>query len=351
MEQAAQGIAGLRTLVKWGLIVVVLFCAIWSGWWFLGAQGQKSALQAWLEQQRKQGWQAEASSIDVSGFPMRFRTEINDLALADPTTGWSWDAPLLISENTPDTPTRIAVSWPERQTIAVPGDRAEIRSQKMEALLDLRPGPSMELRQVSGETEALAISGQTGWSAGASSIDVNIAERPEDLGPAHAYDVHLEGTSIKLPKEIVAQIDPTGWLRPSIDSLTVLGHAAFDDPLDRSTVEQGRIALRAATIREAGFEWGDMRLVVKGSIEVDDDGYPVGDVRILAREWRQMVRLAVSSGIISRETARTVTDAIEFVTALTGSGDSLTIPLGLSGGKVRIGPLAIAEAPQLAPSR
>ena len=307
----------MRRIFKWVGVLAIVFAAVWSGWWYIGATGQKSGLEVWLEQQRDQGWQAEASSIDVSGFPTGFRMEVKDLTLSDPATGWSWDAPLLISENTPDTPTRIAVTWPDRQTMAVPGDRAEILSQKMQALLDLRPGPSMELREISGEIEALAISGQQGWTAGAETVDLKIAERPEDLGPVHAYDLQLEGVKIKLPKEIVARIDPTGWLRPSVDNLTVLGHAAFDDPLDRLTVEQGRMALRAATIREAGFEWGDMRLVVKGAFEVDDNGYPVGDIKILAREWRQMVRLAISSGIIDRDTARTVTDAVEFVTALT----------------------------------
>ena len=341
----------MARLLKWSVILVVLFVAGWSAYWFVTAQGQEKGFQAWLDQQRKQGWLAEASSVEVAGYPLDFRMQARDIALSDPRTGWAWKAPLLIAESAADTPTRIAVTWPGEQIIGVPGDRVDIASARMETLLDLRPGPSMELREVSGDIEALSITARSGWKAGAEALDLNIAERAENLGPQHAYDLRLVGTKLQLPKEIVAAIDPTGWLRPSVDTLTVKGHAAFDDPLDRLTLEQGRLALRAMTIREAGFEWGDMRLVLKGNIEVDDDGYPVGEIRIEAREWRQMIRLARNTGLIDREIARQATSAIEFVTSLTGSGDSLSFPMGLSGGKLRIGPFAVAQAPRLAPPR
>jgi len=78
-----------------------------------------------------------------------------------------------------------------------------------------------------------------------------------------------------------------------------------------------------------------MTLVMRGTFRVDDDGFPVGKIEIEAREWRQMVRLAVRSGLIDRETAGTITSAVEFVTALAGTGDDLKARIGLSGGKIR----------------
>ena len=103
-------------------------------------------------------------------------------------------------------------------------------------------------------------------------MTLDLFEKPEDLGPPNSYDLTFESTKLKLPKEIVAAIDPTGWLKPAVDRLTVSGHAAFRDPIDRIALEEGRLALRAATIREAGFEWGDMRLVAKGAVR---SGQPV----------------------------------------------------------------------------
>lgn len=341
----------MKRLTKLFIIACVLATVGSLGWWFVGAGGQQAALTGWLEKQRDRGWQAEAAVIDISGFPLDFNTRITDLRLADPKTGWSWSAPTLAADSKSFQPTRINVTWPTSQIVAVPGEQAEISANAMTSVIDLRPGPSMELREISSEISALAIAAQSGWKASAASADIDISERSEDLAPPNSYDLRLVAAKVKLPKNLVANIDPTGWLKPSVEAITVKGHAAFDNPIDRSVVEDGRLALRAATIREAGFEWGDMQLVVKGAIEVDDDGFPVGNVDVQAKEWRQMLRLATSSGAINRKTAKSVRKAVEFLTSLTGSGDNLSMPLALSGRKVRIGPFAIANAPRLAPPR
>ena len=337
--------------LKWGIGLIMATVIGWSAWWFLGARGQEAGLNAWLEQQRSQGWQAEAAAIEVTGYPLDFRIEARELSLADPRTGWAWSAPDWTAESRSFSPTRIAITWPDSQVLATPTGRAEITAETLSSLVDLRPGPSMELRQVGTEVAALRIAGARGWEARANAVTFDLAERPEDLGPEHAYNLTLTADKLRLPELLIERIDPTGWLKPSIDRFTILGHAAFDDPLDRMTVEEGRLALRAATIREAGFEWGDMRLVVKGAVTVDDDGFPVGEIKIEAQEWRQMVRLAVSAGLINRSVASDLTRAVNFVTSLAGTGDRLALPLGLSGGKIRIGPIPIAEAPRLAPPR
>ncbi|MEO1494426.1 MAG: DUF2125 domain-containing protein [Pseudomonadota bacterium] len=337
----------------WKLVTTVVVIAVlgWVGWWFIGAKGQEAAIAAWFENQRERGWQAEAAAIEVTGFPIDFNTRIAELHLADPQNGWSWKAPELSADSKTFQPTRINVTWPTKHSIAVPGERADVTAKSMTSVMDLRPGPAMELREASVIIDALVIKAQSGWTASTAGADIKIAERPDDLAPPNSYDVLVTANTVVLPKELVQRIDPTGWLKPSVDTVTVKGHAAFDDPIDRSVVEDGRIAMRAATIREAGFEWGEMRLIVKGAIKVDDDGYPVGEIKVEAREWRQMVRLAVSSGVIDRGTARSITKGVEFLTALTGGGDDLSAPLGLSGGKVRLGPFAIADAPRLAPPR
>lgn len=333
-------------LMKWLFILSVVGAAGWSLWWYAGARGQESGIAAWLEKQRDRGWQAEAAEIAVAGYPLDFNMTARDVALTDPRNGWSWTAPELRADSKSYKPTRIAVTWPQEQRLATPFDHAVITSDKLETLLDVRPGPSMELRQASTDIAALKIAGRTGWRAGTEMARLNIAEKPDDLAPPNSYDLDLEALKLILPKQVVERIDPTGWLKPSVDRLTATGHFALDTPLDRSTIEQGEIALRAATIREAGFQWGKMVLIVSGAFNVDADGYPVGEIQIEAREWRQMVRLAVSSGLVDRGTADAVAQGIEF---LTGGGDDLVAPLGLSGGKIRLGPFAVADAPRLAP--
>ena len=325
----------MRRLIGIVLGVLVLACIGWSLWWYAGAEAQRAGFQAWLGEQRERGWQAEAAEVEVTGFPTEFRLAVSELALADPANGWAWSAPALRAESQAWAPTRIAVTWPPEQALAVPGERAVIRTAAMTTLLDVRPGAALELREAASDVTRLAVEATTGWSAATERGSVRIAERPDDLAPPNSYDVRVTATAVRLPEELVDRIDPTGWLAPSVDQLTVIGHAALADPIDLSTLEDGRIALRAASLREVGFEWGEMKLVVSGAFEVDEQGYPVGAIEVEAREWRQMVRLAVSSGMIDAGTGDTITTAIGFFTDLTGSGGQ---PLGAAEAVGRQGP-------------
>lgn len=339
----------ILVLLGLGLLAV----GAWVAWWFIAANGQRTGLEFWLEQQRARGWQAESASIEATGFPGDVTLSIREPRLADPRTGWSWQAPELTAVTDPFTPTRIAVTWPGEQQLGLTDDQITLVSEAMSTLLDLRPGPSMELREAATEATALVANGRTGWTAAAQSLNIRLIERGEDIAPPNSYDLRSEAVDLKLPKELISDLDPTGLLKvkPKIDRVTLSGHAAFDDPIDRIALEEGRLAVRAATIREAGFSWGDMKLVVRGAFKVDDQGYPDGEIEIEAEEWERLIELAISSGAIDGDLAETIRGAVQLVTAFSGGGKDLSFPLGLGGGKVRIGPFAIADAPRLAAPR
>ncbi len=335
--------------IRWFVILIALSAGGWSLWWFAGARGQEAGIEAWLDNQRKRGWVAEAASLVVDGYPLEFRLSAADLNLSDPRRGWYWTAPKLSARSLSYEPTRIVVSWPGHQTVAVPGDHIDIRSEGAGTILDLRPGTDMELRQAATDLKKLRVTGRRGWSAGAKLVSVDVSERSLDDAPPNSYSLTAEAVDLVLPKQIIERIDPTGWLRPQIDRFTIKANGAFEEPLGRRTMESGRSVLTQATIREAGFEWGEMRLVVTGAFTVNAKGYPEGKIHVEAHEWRQMVRLTVRAGVIDKDTGDTVVQAIEFVNALAGGRDELRAPLTLSGGKIRLGPFAIADAPRLEP--
>lgn len=341
MKRILSGVFGLATLAA----------AAWMVWWFIGAEGQRTAFEMWLENQRERGWQAEAAKVEMSGFPGAFQLAVTDLKLSDPRNGWAWSAPTLNAESSAAAPTRIAVDWPSTQTLGTTQDNVTIEASPLKTLLDLRPGPSMELREAATDVKELTITSRSGWVGGANTVELNIIEKPEDLAPPNSYDFRGAALDVKIPRELLDNLDPTGLLEPTVEKITLTGHAAFDDPIDRSTVEESQLAVRAATIREAGFAWDDMMLVLKGSFRVDDAGYPVGKLEVEAREWRKIVQVAARSGAIGPDLAETIIGAVEFVTALSGGGPNLKVPLSLSEGAIRIGPLAIASAPRLAPPR
>lgn len=348
-RQLEKGANTLRRAISLIFGALLLIAIGWSLWWYLAAEAERRGIETWLAKQRDRGWQAEASAIEVTGFPTDIRLGISNLALTDPRRGWAWQAPDLRIESRPWEPTRARLHWPRQQSIATPREQVAIASDAMSSLLDLRPGTALELRQVTTDLAGLALESDAGWSASVGSTDIRVTERGAESTPANSYDIRLNADAVRLPEALVARLDPTGWLEARIDHVTAIGHVALAEPIGLATVETGQIMLRAATLRQVGFQWGGMELAASGSFIVDEDGYPDGQIRVEAREWRRMVKLAVSSGLIGEDTAKAVTKGIEILTMLTGGGDSLSAPLNLSGGKLRIGPVAVADLPRLAP--
>ncbi|MEM7506161.1 MAG: DUF2125 domain-containing protein [Pseudomonadota bacterium] len=339
----------MKRLMKWGLGLVVLGAIGWFAWWSLLAVGQETAISTWFEERREAGWQAEHGAIDVQGFPFRLDRRISDIALADPRTGWAWALPVVSVEGAAQTPTRIRVSLPEAHRLAVPGERVDITHETLAASLALRPEPALPLLDAKAEGRAIRLESQSGWTAEAEILGVQVTERAPETGPANAYDLLVDAQGVDLPKPIIEAIDPTGLLEPKLDALRIEGHGAFRAPLDRHALEDGRLALAAATVKTARLTWGELSVEATGSFQVDRAGFPEGKVKLRLRNWRQMIKVARDSGAVSRDVLDAIEEALEFVALLAGGGDTLDVPLRLSGGKVRIGPVAVADAPRVAP--
>ena len=56
MRRILSGFFGLATLAA----------VAWVAWWFIGAEGQRTAFELWLEKQRERGWQAEAATVEMT---------------------------------------------------------------------------------------------------------------------------------------------------------------------------------------------------------------------------------------------------------------------------------------------
>jgi hypothetical protein len=222
----------------------------------------------------------------------------------------------------------------------------------MTARLELKPQTALGLTHASVEVAGLDVRARRviagrGWTARAGAVEAEVAERVNDDG----YTITFLAEKVVLPEPFMAQIDPTGLVGRELERMTFDGSAVFEAPLDRYLIEEGRLALRAATIRRAGFQWGEMRLEAKGKIKVDDQGYPRGKIDITARHWRQIIDLAERSGAIGPDIADGLETALELVAMLSGNRDELDATLKFEDGQVWIGPVSIGDAPRLAPPR
>jgi hypothetical protein len=330
---------------------VILGALAWTGWWYALARGQEAALAAWFAERARAGWQAEHDGIGLTGFPLRLEREIAGIRLADPRTGWAWTAPWLQVESATFAPNRFDVTWPGAQSLAVPGERTDITSTMMAARLALQPDTALGLVHASAEIAGLDVRSRPGsgpgWTARAGSVVADIAERVNDDG----YAITFRAERVVLPEPLMARIDPTGLAGREVERITFDGAAVFDAPLDRHLIEDGRLALRAMTVRRAGFQWGRMRLEARGAIKIDDRGYPKGKIKLTAKHWREIVALARRSGAIGPDMAAALETALELIALLGGNRDELDATLKFRDGEVWIGPISIGRAWRLASPR
>ncbi|MBY8974592.1 DUF2125 domain-containing protein [Rhodobacteraceae bacterium NNCM2] len=328
------------------LVLAGLALAIW---WQVLSSGQKAAIEAWFAQRRAAGWQAELSDVTVSGFPFELDRRLTGIQLADPKAGWSWTLPEVQVNGTATSPTRMMLILPDRHRIAVPGERIDISHRRFDAEVYLLPGPWLDWQEGHVHGEDLKLVSQSGWSAAADAISAALVEREPGTAPPNSYSLTLDASKVTLPRELLAQIDPTGLLSTSVEEVSIAAAGAFRAPLDRRALEEGQLALVAGTIRHARLSWGELTVDARGGFEVDAQGYPEGKINLTLGNWRQMITIARGMDALDKALIDAAEQALEFVALLAGNGDDLDVPLSLSGGKVRIGPIAIADAPRLAP--
>ncbi len=323
---------------------LILGGLIWTGWWYAVSIGQERALERWFDQRARAGWQAEHGDIRLTGFPFRLTRMVPEIRLADPAAGWAWAAPFLRIESGPVTPTRFEVTWPERQSFALPGERMEITAESLESQLAVRPEKALGLVRASLTAAGLDVAANSGWRAGAAALEARVARRAEDRG----HDLWLDAERVALPGPLMARIDPLGVAAAELERVVLDAAAVFTRPLDRRLIEEGGLGLSEATVRRAHLQWGEIKLELAGEVRVDEAGYPVGELDVTAEHWREIVAMARRSGAIGEDMAGALESGLQLIATLGGDADRLDATLRFRDGQVWLGPVSLGRAPRLA---
>ncbi|MEM7524333.1 MAG: DUF2125 domain-containing protein [Pseudomonadota bacterium] len=325
---------------------LIVGMAGWFVWWWVAASAQETAIDLWLEDRRAAGWQAEAASVDVRGFPNRLDIALTEPALAAPEQGWSWSAPRLDIRQVIYDPTFFVAEWPEEQRIAAPGARAILRTDEMEASLKVAASTTLALSRASFDVQRAALAAEAGWTAGADRLTTHLRAAP-DAGPANAYEFRLDALQVRPPDFLRRRVDPAGALPVAAETVTAEGRAAFDRPLDRFAAEGPPPELTHLSLKQARAVWGGLELSVTGAVEADAAGYAAGEMDLSARNWKDMLDAAVAAGAMGESMAETLKTGLGFVAGLSGDRDRLDVAVTFRGGYVRIGPVPIGPAPRM----
>lgn len=316
----------------------------WTAYWFVGAQGVRSGAASWIEERRAEGWQVEYSDLSVRGFPNRFDTTLTDLSLTDPETGLGWQAPFFQLFALSYQPNHLIAVWPNEQVISTPFQKISITSSDMRASLVVKAKASLELNRANIVLADAKLVSTEGWTASVEALEIFVRETE---GTALSYDIFAKSDALEPGANIRALIDQGGKLPDVIEAIALDLVIGTDRPIDRTTIEDARPDLTRLAVNDARGTWGELFLRAKGDMDIGGDGTPDGRLDITARNWRQMLALAVDAGAISPEAAGPAEFGLGLLAQTTGGSDSLDAPLSFSDGRTYLGPFPIADAPKL----
>lgn len=328
--------------VFFGILIVVTLG--WFGYWWIGSSAQQTALTKWLQDRREAGWVADYDSLDVQGFPSRFDTRVVNLNLADPATGWAWQAPefevLMLSYK----PNHAIAVWPHEQIIATPKERITVTSDDMRASIKFDANTNLALQATTAELAAVTLTSNAGWVTEMKSASVATRQA---AGVAFAHDLFLQTKDLKPARIFKNIIDPDNLLPDVFETVRIDATAGFDAPWDRHAVEGRKPELTTLDIKEFTATWGQLDFQATGAVDFDAEGYPTGKIAVRAKNWQDMLDLGVSAGFVPSELRSTLESGLGLLAKLSGNPDTIDAPLSFKNRTISIGPFPIGRAPQL----
>ena len=336
------------------LFLILVAASLWSGYWLFGASGTKTAFEAWFQERRAAGWAADYASLEVNGFPNRFDTTFTDIALADPATGWAWDAPFFQLLTLSYKPDHLIAIWPEHQRISTPLTQYEITQGQMQASIVIRPDTALTLERVRLVADTVRINGSDGAATSMSTLHL-AGERLDIEGQGSAaaaqmparYRLAITAEDLAPDSALRRRIDPNDRLPRTLSALRADVTLGFSQPWDRAAIEQARPQPRSISLRLAEARWGDLELLAAGDLEIDSQGQPTGRITVKARNWREILQMARDSGSLSKSLADALEQGLSMLSGLSGNPRTLDVPLDFRRGKIWLGPVPVLDSPVL----
>ncbi|MEO0989475.1 MAG: DUF2125 domain-containing protein [Pseudomonadota bacterium] len=326
------------------LWIVGISAALWSGYWFVGAMAMEQAVVRWLDDRRDEGWVAETTAVHTRGFPNRFDTTVEGLDLADPETGVAWTAPFFQVLALTYKPYHVIAVWPESQTLAFPDQKVAVGAEKMQGSIVFVPETALTVDRTQMVMDAVTLVSDAGWRT--SIQEGRLAARRTEGKPL-AYDVGFRATDVSPSGRFLDVITAGSDLPDTIEEMRIDATVAFDAPLDRHAIEDRRPQPTSVELKILKATWGNLDLQMTGTVDVDDRGYPDGAVAVQARNWRDMLDLAVRADALPRDLLPTAERALAFLAGLSGNPETIDASLNFRNGLVAFGPLPLGPAPRL----
>jgi hypothetical protein len=307
--------------------VVTVLAALYGGYWFVGSSQLETRAEAALDDLRAQGWQVSYDSLDTAGFPSRFDTTVTELFLLSPDGRFAWAAPFFQVLALSYRPNQVIAIWPETQTLSVAGQDIELASQGLRASATVGLSGDLPLDRATLEGGLTAVTSSAGWGL---SLDRLLAA-VRGTGAPSTYDLFLEAQGLR-----------PASLSGSLGLLRVDAGVTLSAPLDRRLSEPLR--LLGLSLREARLSRGDVALGLTGDLAPDAQGFLEGQVTLAADNWRGLLDLLETAGLLVLDQREVVEGALA---ELAQGSDRIEVPVTFRDGQIEALGLVLLDAPRV----
>ncbi|MBL1437285.1 MAG: DUF2125 domain-containing protein [Rhodobacteraceae bacterium] len=325
--------------MKWMFKFVFIAAALWSGYWYFGAQAQEKIYAELLIESRNQGWTAESRNLGVSGFPNRFDTTLTGLNFRDPSGRWSWRGEEFQIKALSYKLNHIIMAWPGEQTVSTPEGNATINAELLRASLVVSPRTNLPLSRFQIEGEAIELDIDQLGKAAIGMLN-GAFHQEEDNATKYLLGINLQ--DITPPQSLTSSLGGGRIFSGNIEGLVFSAEIEFDREIDRLALQSGQPPRPInMEIKPSLLIWGDSELAVSGDLSKGDNGFVEGRLEFDVKNWQPMYQL------FDQASHLTTTERIILKRALDGAsgGGNLVFTLVFENGNSRIGPITIGPAP------
>lgn len=325
--------------MKWIFKLTAVGAALWSGYWYVGAQAQEKMYASLLADGRDQGWTVESRNLGVEGFPNRFDTTITDINLSDPSGKWSWTGETFQLNALSYQPNHIIMAWDGEQIVKTPEGDATINAELLRASLVVSPSRSLPLSRFQIEGTNVVVESSRQWAANIGLLNAALHQN-EDVDTRYRLGVEL--SDIVPPSTLVGRLGGGAFTSNLVEKVYLSANIDFDREIDRHAFESNTPPRPiSAEITSSVIIWGDSELTVSGALLMAGNGYVEGNLDFDVQNWQPLFEM------FKQASQLTTTEKLTLKRALDGasSGGNLVFTVNFENGETSIGPFTIGPAP------
>ncbi|TVP96353.1 MAG: DUF2125 domain-containing protein [Roseinatronobacter sp.] len=311
------------------LTICIIGSAVFAGYWVISAQTIARIGPDALAQTHR----IDAQSGKVTGFPLAFRTEWEDLRWQNDDRTIVWHVPHVEFESASYRPNQISARFSPTHSVDYAGQPVELQHNAMVGNLSVDQSLSIV-------TAALNIDSATATPPLLLQDMDSLRVTMERTAPDR-YDLSLAAQGLHLSPELRQAIDPRGSHPDQIAYLALTADTQFNAPL---TLNSPMPLPHSMDIQSMRLDWGEMRVTGTGQLARAETGGLDGTLSLTLEDWRVLHALLVETGTIDGDAAMM---AGLFLGSQAQSGSTqITLTLNVRDSVVALGPFTLAHLPR-----